>query len=64
MSVDEIRDFIFENYYRRIEFFKENSYYSIKRFQKQLACKQTNRKKYLILAMLKNTINHLLGKKN
>ena len=29
-SVNEIRDFIFVNYYKRIEFSKENSYYSMK----------------------------------
>ena len=29
MSVNEIRDFYFENYYNRIVFSKENSYYSI-----------------------------------
>ena len=30
MSVNEIRDFIFENYYKRIGFSKENSSYSMK----------------------------------
>ena len=30
MSVNEIRDFIFENYYKRIGFSKESSYYSMK----------------------------------
>ena len=30
MTIIELRDFIFENYYRRIGFTKENSYYSIK----------------------------------
>ena len=46
MSVNEIRDFIFENYYKRIEFSKENSYYSMKRLKKRfiVACKQINRK--------------------
>ena len=29
MSVNEIRDFIFENFYKQIGFFKESSYYSI-----------------------------------
>ena len=29
MSVNEIRDFIFEDYYRQIGFSKENSYYSM-----------------------------------
>ena len=36
MSVNEIRDFIFKNYYKRIEFFKENSYYSMKYLKKDL----------------------------
>ena len=43
MSVNEIRDFIFEKYYKWIGFFKENSYYSIKRLKKKkkivVACK-------------------------
>ena len=29
MSVNEIRDFIFKKYYKRIGFSKENSYYSM-----------------------------------
>ena len=29
MSVNETQGFIFENYYKRIGFSKENSYYSI-----------------------------------
>ena len=50
MTVNEIRDFIFENYYKRIGFSKENSYCSMKRFKKKkkkrfvVACKQINRK--------------------
>ena len=35
MSVNEIRDFIFENYYKRIGFSKENSYYSMKFLKKK-----------------------------
>ena len=35
MSINEIRDFIFENYYKRIGFSKENSYYSLKHFKKK-----------------------------
>ena len=35
MSVNEIREFIFENYYKRIRFSKENSYYSMKRLKKK-----------------------------
>ena len=30
MSVNEIRGFIFENYYKQIGFSKENRYYSMK----------------------------------
>ena len=36
MSVIEIRDVIFENYYKRIGFSKENTYYSMKRRGKNL----------------------------
>ena len=35
ISVNEIRDFIFENYYKRIGFSKENSYYSMKRLKRK-----------------------------
>ena len=61
MSINEIKDFIFENYCKIIGFFKENSYYSMKRLKKRFIVvpKQINRKKYLILVMLKITINHL-----
>ena len=48
MSVNEIRHFIFENYYKQIAFSKENSYYSMKRL-----------KMILIRVMLNNAINHL-----
>ena len=34
-SVNEIRDFIFENYYKRIEFSREDSYYSMKRLKRK-----------------------------
>ena len=43
MSVNEIRDFIFENYYKRIGISKENSYYSTNRLKKKICCcLQTN----------------------
>ena len=60
LSINEIINFIFENYYKRIAFFMENSYCSVKHLKKKIivARKQINRKKYLILAMLKNTINY------
>ena len=35
MSINVIRDFIFENYYKHIEFFKESSYYLMKHLKKQ-----------------------------
>ena len=35
MFVNKTRDFIFENYYKRIEFSKENSSYSMKRLKKK-----------------------------
>ena len=61
MSVNEIRDFIFENYYKRIEFSKENSDYSMEILKNKITCcLQTNEKKQcLIFLMLKNTTNHL-----
>ena len=45
MSANEIRDFIFENYYEQIGFCKENSYHAMKLLKKfVVACKQINRK--------------------
>ena len=42
-SVNKIRDFIFENYYKRIRFSKESSYYSMKYLKKKIyCCLQTN----------------------
>ena len=35
MSVNEIRYFIFENYYKRIGFSKESSYYSMKHLKRK-----------------------------
>ena len=35
MSVNEIKYFIFENYYKRIGFSKENSYYSMRLLKKK-----------------------------
>ena len=45
MAINELRDFIFENCYRRIGFSHGNSYYSVK-----------HKKKDLILFILKNTM--------
>ena len=35
MSINKIKDFTFENYYKRIGFSKESSYYSVKRLKKK-----------------------------
>ena len=47
ISVNEIRHFVFENYYKRIGFSKE-SYYSMKRLKKKkrffVSCEQISRK--------------------
>ena len=37
MTVNEIRDFIVKNYYKRIGFSKENSYYSMKHKKKRFS---------------------------
>ena len=36
MSINEINDFIFENYYKQTEFSKENSHNSMKRLKKKI----------------------------
>ena len=39
ISVNEIRDFIFVNYYKQIAFCKENIYYSVRHLkQKKICC--------------------------
>ena len=47
MTVDELRDFISENCHKQTGFFKESSYYSMKRLEKRffIAFSQINRKK-------------------
>ena len=37
-SANEVRDFIFENYYKKIGFSKKNRYYSMKRLKKKTYC--------------------------
>ena len=47
VTVNELRDLIFENYYKRIGFVKEKSYYSttrLKNIRLAVACKQNKRK--------------------
>ena len=34
ITIKELKDFIFDNYYSRIEFARENSYYSLKHQKK------------------------------
>ena len=60
MSVNEITDFIFENYYKRIRFFKENSFSSMKHLKRKDLLLLVNKliEKYLILVMLNNTMDH------
>ena len=36
MAIKEIKDFIHDNYYRQIQFPKENSYYSMKNQKKKI----------------------------
>ena len=36
IPVNEIRDFIFENYYKRTDISKEDSYYSMKHQEKNI----------------------------
>ena len=38
IPVNEIRDFIFENYYKRIGFSKKSRFYSMKRLTKKNCC--------------------------
>ena len=46
MRVTELRDFIFENYYKTIGYLEGTSYYSMKSMKKifVVACNQINRK--------------------
>ena len=64
MSVNDIRDFIFENNYKQISFSRENRNHLMKRLKKKqqqdlLLLSNKLIKKYLIRVMLKYTINHL-----
>ena len=62
MSISEIKDFTFENYYKKIGFSKKISYNSMKHLTKKKdLLSLTNKLKNicLILVMSKNTINHL-----
>ena len=64
MSVNEFRYVIFENYYKEIGCCNGNSYYSIKHHKKDLQLFVTNlTEKYLLLVILKSTVNHLSERK-
>ena len=47
MAVNELRDFIFENYYKRFGFYNENSYYSMRhqKIRRSTFFLQKNRRK-------------------
>ena len=54
MPINETKDFIFENYYKRIGFSKESSCYSIKRLKKDsMLLSNKLIEKYPILIMKK-----------
>ena len=66
MSINEIRDFIFENYYKRIGFFKKINYNLMRRLSKRDLLLLTNKlikKIYQMLVMIQSTINQLIIKK-
>ena len=49
MTVNEIRDFVFENYYKQIGFSEENSYYSLKRLKYLFLLIEEGEKKHYVL---------------
>ena len=62
MSINEIKDVIFENYYKTIVFSKDSSQYSLKSLRKKdllLLAHKSLQKNPLIIIKLKITINHL-----
>ena len=60
MSANDSRDFIFENYYKRIGFSKEDSYHSLKRSNKKnLLFANKLIEKVPDLVMLNNIMNHI-----
>ena len=61
MAVNELRDSIFENFYKQVGFSEEKRYYPRKRQKKkdlQLLANKLKEKICLVLVMLKNTTNH------
>ena len=67
MFINEIRDFIFENYYTRIRFSKENSYYSMKCLKKKFIEKipdpRNDKELYQLFLRKKNRSNEETFKK-
>ena len=49
MTVNEIRDFVFENYYKQIGFSEENSYYSLKHLKYLFLLIEVGEKKHYVL---------------
>ena len=60
MTLNEIRDFIFENYYKQTGFSEKKHLLLNETSEKKIYnCLQLNSQKiYMILVMLKNTVNH------
>ena len=61
MSVNEMKDLSLKTIINKLDFFKENSYYSMKHLKKKriVVARKQILKKYMTLAMLKKAINHL-----
>ena len=62
ISVNEIRDFIFVNYYKQIAFCKENIYYSVrhlkqKKISEKVSCLPNDKEHYQSFVR-KKTQNH------
>ena len=58
MAIKELRDFIYETYYKRVGFNKENVYYSLKcQKKKDLQSFVNKLTKKMILIKLKNIIS-------
>ena len=65
MTVTELRDFIFENYYKQIGFARANSFYSILIKRKKIYnCLNLNLEKYQMLVIIKEYYNSYLKRKN
>ena len=66
VSVNEIRAFIFENYYKRMGFSKQSSYYSMKRLKKRdlLLCAKKLIEKVPDPRNAKEHYESFVGKKN